>query len=184
MKKSYVNKGLVVGVILLFLVSALISANAVEIPNNILNKKQILNSRQYNNQTIILTHGPVAPFLNIVSIYIRDGDQGQIDKIEQILNNRILQFILFQQEVDITGLDFSLYFKTHIPYDNKPFFFRFGYHTYIEKDGNVTSIGDVKHKIIVKGFEGTFTVARTIFPYRFPPKFEFCGKCEEVMILS
>ncbi len=183
MKKSFV-----IGVTWLFLGIIVLSIGASEIPKNATYEKLMSTGRSNEDLTGILTHGPYAPFLNIATITIAAGDPEQIEKIKRILYNRILQQILLEQKVDVTGLDFSVTYNWDIPQSSSLvinwIFLRVRYNTYVTYNGNETSIGYVKHTIIVKGFEGEFSIGRAPFFRFFPPQFVFNGTCQEAVIIT
>ncbi len=133
------------------------------------------------NETFFGTLGPICPFLNIAEINLIDGNSSQIQKIEKMLNNRILQFIIPRWwYINVTELNFTISYNKKIPM--MPFFLRFYYATMLMENGNVTFI-DKPHTVTVKGLNGQFTIFRGQ-PFRFiPPIFVFEGSTyDEVTI--
>ena len=134
------------------------------------------------NETFFGTLGPICPLLNIAEINLIDGNESQIQKIEKILNNRILQFIIpyWWGYINVTELDFTITYNKEIP--KIPFFLKFYYATILQENENDTFI-DKPHTVTVKGLNGTFAIARGQ-PFRFlPPYFVFAGDTyEEITI--
>ena len=186
MKCSFIKKGLAVGIISLLLGITLISANATYIPESLICEKNMKNNLLYDDQNQICTHGPFMPLMNIATINLTGGNPEQIEDIEQILENRILQFFFPRRKVvDVTGLNFSITYNRNIPNPNTLFFVRFRYHTWIAEDGNESSIGNIKHTVIVKGFEGEFVLGRgRLLMMPTPPVFMFAGTYEEASIIT
>ena len=81
------------------------------------------------NETFFGTLGPICPLLNIAEINLIDGNESQIQKIEKILNNRILQFIIPLRWgfINVTELDFTITYNKEIP--KIPFWLNFYYAT-------------------------------------------------------
>lgn len=186
-EKKMLKKCLAVGVIGLFIGTALLSASATDNLVSLISGERVSNNLLYDNRSIICTHGPFMPLLNIATINLTAGDPEQIEKIEQILDNRILQFIFPRRRVVniTTGLNFSISYNRDIPNPNTRFFVRFSYHTWIAEDGNESSIGNIKHTVIVKGFEGEFILGRgRLFLLPCPPIFTFLGTCNEATIIT
>jgi len=186
MKRSLMKKSLAVGVICLLLGIALISASATDTSKSLNYEKHMKNNLLYDDQNQICTHGPFMPLMNIATINLTGGNPEQIEDIEQILENRILQFFFPRRKVvDVTGLNFSITYNRNIPNPNTRFFVRFTYHTWIAEDGNESSIGNIKHTIIVKGFEGEFVLGRgRLLMMPTPPVFMFSGTYEEASIIT
>ena len=133
------------------------------------------------NETFFGTLGPICPFLNIAEINLIDGNSSQIQKIEKMLNNRILQFIIPRWwYINVTELNFTISYNKKIPM--MPFFFKFYYATMLIENENVTFF-DKPHTVTVKGLNGIFTIIRGQ-PFRFrPPIFVFEGSTyDEVTI--
>jgi len=126
------------------------------------------------NETFFGTLGPICPLLNIVEIELIDGNESQMQKIEKILNNRILQFIIpyWWGYINVTELDFTITYNKEIP--KIPFWLNFYYATILTENENETFI-DKPHKVTVKGLNGTFVISRgQLFKFR-PPYFLFAG---------
>ena len=134
------------------------------------------------NETFFGTLGPICPLLNIAEIKLIDGNESQIQKIEKILNNRILQFIIPLRWgfINVTELDFTITYNKEIP--KIPFWLNFYYATILTENENDTFI-DKPHTVTVKGLNGHFVISRGQ-PFRFrPPYFLFAGETyDEVTI--
>lgn len=189
MKINFLKKSLVFAIIYLFIFTIIYTASATDNYEDLLNHKQINCNISPDNLTGILTHGPFMPLLNIAEINIVSGHTDQIEKIQSILRNRILQVILFEQTVEVSDLDFSVTYNIDIPRPKSVIgdyiFIRFGYVTSIGYGKNSSSIGYTRHAVIIKGFNGEFSIGRPPLPFRlFPPRFSFCGDCKEVKIIN
>jgi len=132
------------------------------------------------NRYFIGTMGPICPLLNIAEIKLIDGNESQIQKIEKILNNRILQFIIPRMDfINVTDLNFTISYTRRIP--KIPFWWNFQYITLLTDGSKITDISK-PHTVIVKGFNGTFTLARGKLMIFYPPHFLFGGVSEEFTI--
>ncbi|EMR75387.1 parallel beta-helix repeat (two copies) [Thermoplasmatales archaeon SCGC AB-540-F20] len=134
------------------------------------------------NESFFGTLGPICPLLNIAEINLIDGNDSQIQKIEKMLNNRILQFIIpyWWGYINVTELDFTITYTKKIPM--MPFWLNFYYATILTENENDTFI-DKPHTVTVKGLNGHFVISRGQ-PFRFrPPYFLFAGETyDEVTI--
>jgi parallel beta-helix repeat protein len=138
--------------------------------------------KPYINETknFFGTMGPICPFLNIAEIELINGNESQIGKIEKMLNNRILQFIIPRMYfIKVVDLNFSISYTKNIP--KFPFWWNFEYITILTENGSLTDI-NIPHRVTVKGFNGDFTIIRGKFLIIYPPHFLFAGVCEEVTI--
>ena len=137
----------------------------------------------YNNEieSFFGTIGPICPFLNFAEIELIDGNESQIRKIEKMLNNRILHFIIPRFIfINVTDLDFKVSYTKKIP-KKIPFFWKFAYLTFSEEYRNQILI-DEPHIVTVKGLNGQFGIVRGKPIILFPPYFIFEGDFEEVNI--
>jgi len=132
------------------------------------------------SKKIVAISGPLCPLLNIAEIDLIDGNSSQIKKIERILNNRILHFILPVSSIDVTRLNFSVSYNRKNP---SPFFLylRFGHSTVITENGNNTFYNET-HTVTVKGLDGVFSFMRWKLRRLIPARFVFYGEYDEVMI--
>jgi hypothetical protein len=132
------------------------------------------------NRYFIGTMGPLCPLLNIAEITLIDGNESQIQKIEKILNNRILHFIIPRMFfINVTDLNFTISYTKKIP--KIPFWWNFEYITLLTNGSNITDISK-PHTVTVKGFDGTFTLIRGKLMIFYPPHFLFAGVSEEFTI--
>jgi len=129
---------------------------------------------------IVGTTGPLCPLLNIAEIDLIDGNSSQIKKIERILNNRILHFILPITSINVTGLNFSVSYNRKNP---SPFilYLRFFHITVVTENGNNTFYNET-HTVTVKGLDGVFSFMRWKLRRLIPARFVFYGEYDEVMI--
>ena len=138
------------------------------------------------NETTLMTFGPISPLFNITKITLLNGSSSEIEKIERILNNRILQLILPLTLIKCNNLDFSVSYLKNIPFFI-PIIRHFSYCTTIYKDSNFPfnkdSIFGKSHTIEVDGFDGYFAFARLRLWKGSPALFSFSGNYDEVTII-
>lgn len=146
-----------------------------------INGEQVLSPILYN-KTVVTTYGPITPVLNFSYIRLTGGDSSQIQKIQRVLQSRILQFIIpFGRTVDVTDLNFSVDYPRKLP--SLPLFRNFSYGTiYLGEQGNF-SVENVPHQVIVNGFDGGFGMIRGKLLRFSPAEFFFLGKCSSVTII-
>jgi hypothetical protein len=153
----------------------------IELAENLLQQIQT-----YDNQTNIITLGPISPFFNITQIILINGSSSEIQKIEKILNHRILHFILPLTYIECKDLDFSITYSKNVPFFI-PFIRHISYFTSlfegVEFPFNNETIWGKKHTILVEGFEGYFGFQR-LRPWKISPAiFSFAGSYQEIAII-
>jgi hypothetical protein len=133
------------------------------------------------NDTGLYTYGPITPQLNFSYIRLTNGDPVTIQKIQNLLQKRILQFMKpLGTAVQVLNLSFSVDYPQKLP--SLLLYKNFGYGTSISVDnnGNYTT---VPHQIIVNGLTGWFTLSRGGILKIRPPEFTFFGHCSSVNII-
>ena len=115
--------------------------------------------------------------VNFCNIETSDSDT---EKIEKILNNRILQYIIPRTfYLNIINLNFTITFSRKIP--KMPFFIRF-YYASVLVEGNESEIFEQPHTATVTGLNGIFVISRGQLLRLRPPMFGFVGTYENVEI--
>jgi hypothetical protein len=122
----------------------------------------------------------LCPLLNIAEIDLIDGNSSQIKKIERILNNRILHFILPVTTINVTGLNFSVSYNRKNP-SLFILYLRLFHMTVITENGSNTFYNET-HTITVKGMDGVFAFMRWKLRRFIPARFVFYGEYDEVII--
>ncbi|MCK5260624.1 MAG: hypothetical protein KAJ44_00410 [Thermoplasmatales archaeon] len=171
--------------IMISVFSSVVLADRVDFVNEIA-KKCLDEVMIDENETSVITYGPILPSLNIVEINFDKGVSSQIQKIEQVLNNRILHFIIPSIFIICTDLDFNVTYNKNISM-LLPFIRRFSYFTTVFNKSdfafnNKTIYGE-SHTIIIKGFNGFFIFIRGHSPTLNPANFVFVGNCKELTII-
>jgi len=133
-----------------------------------------------DNKTMLATMGPITNFFTISDVNLIDGDPVKIMLIQFILDNNI-PFLRPYVSINVSNITFSIKYTINIP--QLPLINRYSYATIIDNNEN-ESYGNVKHTLIVTGFEGEFGFLR-MKPIRlFPAYFIFFGTCDEFIILT
>jgi parallel beta-helix repeat protein len=129
---------------------------------------------------VVGTTGPLCPLLNTAEIEIIDGNSSQIKKIERILNNRILQFVIPYMEISVTDLDFSVCYNRENP--SCYFLYKRLLHiTVVTENGSNTFYNDT-HTVTVNGLDGVFFFMRWTIRRLTPARFIFYGTYDDVTI--
>jgi parallel beta-helix repeat protein len=131
---------------------------------------------------VVITTGPLCPFLDISDIVLIDGNISQIKKIERILDNRILHFILPPTVINVTGLNFSVSYNRKNPNLNLfHLYFRLFHITVVTENDSNTFYNET-HTITVKGMDGEFGFIRWKPLRLIPARFLFYGTYDELIV--
>jgi hypothetical protein len=185
MKKNLVGISIILTLLILTSLSCVVSAKEINY-NHEISEKIFDNIESEENETILMTLGPISPLFNITKITLLNGSSSEIEKIERILNNRILQLILPLTIIKCSGLDFSVSYLKNVPFFI-PIIRHLSYWTTIYNDSNFPfnkdSIFGKSHTIVVDGFNGYFTFARLRIWKGSPALFAFSGNYDNVTII-
>ena len=185
MKKNLVGISIILTLLILTSFSCVVSAKGINY-NYELSEKIFNNIESDENETILMTVGPISPLFNISKITLLNGSSSEIEKIERILNNRILQLILPLTLIKCSGLDFSVSYLKNVPYFI-PIIRHLSYCTTIFKYSNFPfnkdSIFGKSHTIVVDGFNGYFMFSRVRLWKGSPALFSFSGNYDQVTII-
>ena len=185
MKKNLVGISIILTLLILACFSCVVSAKGINY-NYELSEKIFNNIESDENETILMTVGPISPLFNITKITLLNGSSSEIEKIERILKNRILQLILPLTLIKCNNLDFSVSYLKNVPFFI-PIIRHLSYYTTIYKIShfpfNKDSIFGKSHTIVVNGFDGYFAFARLRLWKGSPALFSFSGNYDEVTII-
>ncbi|MBU0497422.1 MAG: hypothetical protein KKC68_09680, partial [Candidatus Thermoplasmatota archaeon] len=127
----------------------------------------------------ITTIGPISQTISFADVTFIDGPTIKITIIARLLSSRNLFFMLPKLKINVNDLTFSIKYRFNTP--NIPILKRFTYETTINDGINETTY-NLKHTVIVSGFDGQFILQRSK-PFRLTPAFfEFTGTCQDVII--
>lgn len=150
----------------------------------------LINITLYNNEskTLIMTAGLTRPLLKFTNVELIDGCQCQIKEIERLLRSKIARYCFYYFQdipvMNVTDLDFTITYRRII----LPLFNQRMYRGTIIQ-GNITDKCYEAHKVVVKGFNGQFTIMPFgIIPFFtllgiYPIMIGFNGDCEEAFII-
>jgi len=133
------------------------------------------------NDTGMYTYGPVTPLLNFSYIHLTGGDPVTIQKIQNLLQKRILQFMKpLGTAVQVLNLSFTVDYPQKLP--SLVLYKNFGYGTSIDAANN-SNFTTVPHQIIVNGLTGWFALSRGGILKLRPPEFTFFGHCSSITMI-
>lgn len=137
-----------------------------------------------NNTTYILgTAGPISSFFTEITLH--DGPSSQINKINRLVNRKVLHFLLPFAKVWVNDLNFTVSYKRDVLFNIS----RFSYGTILydienESVTNRTYIINTIHTVNVKGFTGFFILTRAKLRRLSPAYFVFSGEYEDILIMA
>ena len=185
MRKKAITLSLTIIIIILTIFSSFASAKNVYY-NKDVTEKFFSNIKSFGNETNIITSGPISPLFNITEITLFNGSSLEIEKIERILNNRILHFFLPLTYIECKDLDFSVSYHKNIPFFI-PFVRHISYFTSLfeglDFPFNNETIWGRNHTIYVEGFTGYFCFQRLRTWKISPAVFSFAGSYKEIKII-
>ena len=133
------------------------------------------------NETEISIFGPLGRLLHVAEVKLIDGPFVKMKLIWFLLNSRNIQLFLPFLTVKVKDLAFSVRYTKNIP--QLPLIRKFSYNTVIKENNNETHY-NLKHTVIVTGFDGVFSIFRAK-PFRFTPAyFWFSGSYDDIIILE
>jgi hypothetical protein len=156
---------------------------------NVVPAKNLEYFKTRNNNSQIDISGSISSLGPKTDIILYDGNSSQIEKIERILNNRIMQIIPpYIRIIECTGLGFSVNFTQDAKDLGFFGFWYFHYSTSIYEKGTPywkrDRIVRKSHTVEVKGFNGLFLFMRPRLITPEPSHFAFMGEYEEVTIIQ
>ena len=170
----------------ILIVSTLVMISAL---SSVIPAKSLEYFESSENNSLIDIFGSISSLGPKTEIILLDGDSSQIEKIERILNNRIMQVTPpFFKIIDCTDLDFSVNFTQDTADLGFFGFWYFHYSTSIYEKGEPfwkrDRIVRKSHTVDIKGFNGYFLFMRPRLITPEPSHFGFYGEYEEVTIIQ
>ncbi|UCF11853.1 MAG: hypothetical protein JSW06_07330 [Thermoplasmatales archaeon] len=179
-----------IGIITIIIIITFSVYSSVVLARSVKYSKEIteicIEENKIVNETSVFTYGPILPSLNIVEINFVNGVSSQIEKINRVLNNKFLHFIIPFKYIICTDLDFNITYTRNVSLF-LPFIRRFSYFTTVYNESefafnNKTIYGE-SHTIVINGFNGFFFFTKSQ-PLRLnPANFGFVGNCKELAII-
>jgi len=143
------------------------------------------NVNSINETIMISTAGPVNRF--ITSIEFSDGSSVELEKIKNIINSRVLHFILPLVVIPVEHISFNVSYKIPVLSRRSTLSYYTAVTSYMNGSiHNSTCIINQVHGVNVKNFGGVFlfTRAKPFNPFKYTvAKFQLIGACEDVTIM-
>ena len=186
MKKKLIGILFVLTLVILTTLCGTVSANRINYVFEI-SEELFYHINSDENETNILTLGPISPFFNITEITLINGSSSEIKKIERLLNSRLLQLIHPLTYIECNDLDFTVSYIKNVPFFI-PIIRHLSYFTTLYVGLNFPfnnkTIWGKKHIIIVEGFDGYFGFQR-LRPWKVAPTlFCFSGSYKDITIIK
>jgi hypothetical protein len=165
--------------------------NGVSVSSHEINEENFFKIEEIkvNNESQIYftSTGPLA--LRITKITLLDGEPNQIQKLERIINMRILHYLRPFTIVPISDLNFSITYRRDLLFNRPKFSFATGVFEQVsENETESLLLTNIEHTAIVKEFNGFFLYSRAhlfrLRPVYHSARFMFFGSCEDTTILT
>jgi len=187
MHKKFIGLMVITSLFLTVVLSCFASAGHIE-NSELFPDEYVIFYEESGSKIFMGTTGPISPFLRIAEIKLISGNSSQIQKIERLLNNRVLQLFLTEAHIMVRDLTFSVTYNRTIP--SLPLFERFSYSTLVGKVNG--TLYNESHTVIVTELDGIFLLSKKKFvpnyglrgrKFVYPAFFGFEGYCKEITIL-